>query len=111
MDSVAEPAPALASTTSVPASWMRFVRASIFESSKVTFGVVCRQQLRPVVSVIALHRQSVTVNSYQSYRCSLNNQKVYEQVAAVSMMPPEVTSEQHAPATGAAGWWCRRGHR
>ena len=41
MESVAEPAPALASTTSVPASWMRFVRASILASSKLTFGVVC----------------------------------------------------------------------
>ena len=44
MESVADPAPALASTTSVPASWMRFVRASIFASSKLTFGVVCANQ-------------------------------------------------------------------
>ena len=41
MERVAEPAPALASTTSVPASWMRFVRASTSSSVKRTSGLVC----------------------------------------------------------------------
>lgn len=39
MERVAEPAPALASTTSVPASWMRLVSAGMVASSKVTLGV------------------------------------------------------------------------
>ena len=41
MDRVAEPAPALASTTSVPAFWMRSVSFAISSSVKLTVGFVC----------------------------------------------------------------------
>ena len=41
MDRVAEPAPALASTTSVPAFWMRSVSFAISSSVKFTVGFVC----------------------------------------------------------------------
>ena len=41
MESVAEPAPALASTTSVPAFWMRSVIFAASSSVNSTFGVVC----------------------------------------------------------------------
>ena len=44
IERVAEPAPALASTTSVPASWMRLVIAAAAASSKVTLGVACRTE-------------------------------------------------------------------
>ena len=43
IDKVAEPPPALASTTSVPASWMRFVSAAVAAVSKETDGVACMQ--------------------------------------------------------------------
>ncbi len=46
MDSVADPAPALASTTSVPPFWMRTVRASRSASVKETAGVAWH--VRPV---------------------------------------------------------------
>lgn len=39
IESVAEPFPALASTTSVPAFWIRSVNASASADVKVTFGV------------------------------------------------------------------------
>jgi len=41
MESVADPAPALASTTSVPAFWMRSVILAASSSEKSTLGVVC----------------------------------------------------------------------
>ena len=41
MDSVADPAPALASTTSVPAFWMRSVSFATSASVNVTGGLVC----------------------------------------------------------------------
>jgi hypothetical protein len=41
IDSVAEPLPALASTTSVPAFWMRTVSASASADVNVTLGVTC----------------------------------------------------------------------
>mmetsp|Transcript_9001 Transcript_9001/g.26978 ORF Transcript_9001/g.26978 Transcript_9001/m.26978 type:complete len:228 (+) Transcript_9001:539-1222(+) len=49
MDRVAEPPPALASTTSVPASWMRLVSASVSAASKLTFGVAWESSGRMVV--------------------------------------------------------------
>lgn len=39
IESVAEPFPALASTTSVPPSWISFVSAKISSSNKLAFGV------------------------------------------------------------------------
>lgn len=41
MERVADPAPAFASTTSVPAFWMRTVSFSISSSVKLTVGFVC----------------------------------------------------------------------
>ena len=49
LTSVAEPAPALASTTSVPAFWMRSVIAAASASEKETFGVACDSRGRIVV--------------------------------------------------------------
>lgn len=45
IDKVAEPPPALASTTSVPASWMRLVIASAAALSNSTEGVACEPQV------------------------------------------------------------------
>lgn len=54
MDSVAEPLPALACTTSVPPSWVRFVRASSSSSLRVTLGVACtRSRQTPWASCAA----------------------------------------------------------
>ena len=49
LTSVAEPAPALASTTSVPAFWMRSVMAAASASENDTLGVACESSGRIVV--------------------------------------------------------------
>ena len=46
---MAEPAPALASTTSVPAFWMRSVMAAASASENDTLGVACERSGRIVV--------------------------------------------------------------
>ena len=46
---MAEPAPALASTTSVPAFWMRSVMAAASASENETLGVACERSGRMVV--------------------------------------------------------------
>lgn len=49
LTNVADPAPALASTTSVPAFWIRSVMAAASASEKETFGVACESKGRMVV--------------------------------------------------------------
>lgn len=95
MESVAEPAPALASTTSVPASWMRFVIGSISASSKDTEGVTCTQ-----------HRRS------GSMRFSLRPEPLRPltlQARAAGQVRKH--NSQAVPETAVAGWWRRRGRR
>lgn len=43
IESVAEPLPAFASTTSVPAFWIRVVSCSVSSPVKVTDGVTCTE--------------------------------------------------------------------
>ena len=49
MESVADPAPALASTTSVPAFWMRTVSASSSSAGNSTLGVAWERRGRMVI--------------------------------------------------------------
>ena len=57
MDSVADPAPALASTTSVPAFWMRSVSLATSASLNSTDGLVCaHDHTRPRRSALRRRR-------------------------------------------------------
>ncbi|CAL6305757.1 unnamed protein product [Bathycoccus prasinos] len=49
MDKVAEPPPALASTTSVPAFWMRMVKSSVSFSLNDVCGNVCDNNGKMVI--------------------------------------------------------------
>ena len=66
MERVAEPAPALASTTSVPAFWMRSVSFAASSSVNDTGGFVCTH---------VMHQQHTDQKPLQDSICRTTNSK------------------------------------
>lgn len=68
IESVAEPFPALASTTSVPPSWVRLVSATISSSDKFAFGVAYFVNFEIKGKTQLSYKVEVTYNSLKKHR-------------------------------------------